>query len=216
MKNRTLTENNLTKKQSISIVVVCLAIFFALLVLVETNHASLIDDPIRNAVINARNPWLTAIMKSVTFVGDWHTITAFCVILIIIKKTRKICGWPLGIGTLLVSLGNKGIKALVLRPRPDIEMFLIEQDGWSFPSGHSITGMFFFGMLIWYIQRNMKNRTAANVITVIFAFLILLIGTSRVYLGVHYPTDILAGWSLAIVSIIIATEIIKKLEKRNK
>lgn len=177
--------------------------------MVETGSASLIDDPIRNAVISMRNDWLTVIMKAITYMGNWQTITLICLVLLTVKKTRIAYGVPLSIGSLFVSLANKGIKAIVLRPRPDEAMFLIEQGGWSFPSGHAITSMFFFGMLIWLIRRNVKNIRYANILTVLFIVPMILIGISRVYLGVHYPTDVLAGWCLGILVISVMTSIIE-------
>ncbi len=192
-----------------SIVATCLAVFFALWVMVETGDASLIDDPVGNAVISMRADWLTPIMKIITYMGNWQTVTAICVILLLFKRTRLTYGVPLSIGALFVSLANKGIKAIALRPRPDAELFLIEQGGWSFPSGHAITSMFFFGMLIWLIRRNMQNRRYANILTVLFAIPMVLIGVSRVYLGVHYPTDVLAGWCLGIIVIVVMSEVIK-------
>lgn len=216
MKEKTITLEKQNRISRISIITTCLTVFFALWLMVEMDHASVIDDPIRNAVFAIRSPWLTPIMKTITYLGNWQTITIICLILLIIKKTRITYGVPLSIGALFVSLANKGIKAVVMRPRPDEAFFLIEQGGWSFPSGHAITSMFFFGMLIWLLRRNVQNRKLANILTVVFAFPMILIGISRVYLGVHYPTDVLAGWCLGVVVIIVMAAIIKRAlrEKR--
>ncbi|MBQ3184382.1 MAG: phosphatase PAP2 family protein [Firmicutes bacterium] len=194
----------------ISIISTCLAAFFALWLMVEVGDASLIDDPIRNAVISTRSDWLTPIMKAITYMGNWQTITVICLILLAFRKTRLTYGVPLSIGALFVSLANKGIKAIVMRPRPDQDMFLIEQDGWSFPSGHSITSMFFYGMAIWLIRRNVTDPRLADILTVLLAIPMVLIGVSRVYLGVHYPTDVLAGWCLGLLVIAAMSEIIKR------
>lgn len=206
----TLEKSN--KISVFSIVATCLTVFFVLWLMVETNNASLIDGPVRSAVLSTRSDWLTLIMKFITYMGNWQAITIICLILLIIKKTRITYGIPLSIGALFVSLANKGIKAIVMRPRPDQAMFLIEQGGWSFPSGHAITSMFFFGMLIWLIRRNVKNRRLANILTVLFVIPMVLIGVSRVYLGVHYPTDVLAGWCLGLLVIVAITESIRKLK----
>ena len=213
IKNESKSNNNLSQKRKIVFgqVATCLAVFFALWLMVEMDHASLIDDPVRNAVISMRSEWLTPLMKVITYMGNWQFITAVCLVLLLISKTRITYGVPLSIGALFVSLANKGIKAIVMRPRPDAAMFLIEQGGWSFPSGHSITSMFFYGMAIWLIRRNLKDCRLANVLTALLAIPMILIGVSRVYLGVHYPTDVLAGWSLgAAVIAIFSITIIKK------
>jgi len=210
MKEKTINFEKQNRIKTISFISTCLAVFFALWLMVEAGDASLIDDPVRNAVISTRSDWLTPIMKAITYMGNWQTITVICLILLAFRKTRLTYGVPLSIGALFVSLANKGIKAIVLRPRPDQAMFLIEQDGWSFPSGHAITSMFFFGMAIWLIRRNVTNRRTANILTVLLAIPMVLIGVSRVYLGVHYPTDVLAGWCLGVLVIAAIAEIIKR------
>ena len=197
-----------------SIVAMCLAGFFVLWLMVEMGHVSLIDDPVRSAVISTRSAWLTPIMKVITYMGNWQTITMICLFLLIIKKTRITYGVPLSIGALFVSLANKGIKAIVMRPRPDAEMFLIEQGGWSFPSGHAITSMFFFGMLIWLIRRNITNHRTANVLTVLLAIPMILIGISRVYLGVHYPTDVLGGMVMGTLIAVVVVKGWKLVEQK--
>ena len=210
MKERTINFEKQNRIKMISIISTCLVAFFALWLMVEAGDASLIDDPIRNAVISTRSDWLTPIMKAITYMGNWQTITVICLILLAFRKTRLTYGVPLSIGALFVSLANKGIKAIVMRPRPDQAMFLIEQGGWSFPSGHSITSMFFYGMTIWLIRRNVTDPRLADILTVLLAIPMVLIGVSRVYLGVHYPTDVLAGWCLGVLVIAAMAEIIKR------
>ena len=208
-----MIENNNLKENKYRIhiitIAVCLLLFATMIVLVKTGTASVIDDPIRSEILSWRTDWLTSIMKTITYLGNWQIITLICLILLAIRKTRKTYGVPLSIGALGVSLANKGIKALIMRPRPDIAEFLIEQGGWSFPSGHSITSMFFFGMAIWLIRKNVQSRKIANVLTVLLTIPLVLIGVSRVYLGVHYPTDVLAGWCLGMMAIALVTGLIK-------
>ena len=76
--------------------------------------------------------------------------------------------------------------------------------------------MFFYGFAIWLVWRNVKNPTARNLLTVLLAVPMLLIGPTRVYLGVHFPTDVLAAWCLAIAAIMLAIEIIRLFEKRRR
>lgn len=210
MKERTTNLEKQNRIKKISLIATCLAIFFALWLMVEAGDASLIDDSIGNTVISTRRDWLTPIMKAITYMGNWQTITAICMVLLLLKRTRLAYGVPLSIGAIVVSLANKGIKAIVMRPRPDEAMFLIEQGGWSFPSGHAITSMFFYGMLIWLIRKNVKNHKLADILTVLLVIPMILVGISRIYLGVHYPTDVLAGWSLGILAIAISCFIIDK------
>lgn len=195
-------KNTINNKQRVIIIAICLACFFVMLWLARSGNASVIDDPAREAIYSLRSSWLTPIMKAITYLGNWQTITAICLVLLAFRKTRITYGVPLSIGAIIVTVLNNILKSLVERPRPDEIYHLIEQGGWSFPSGHSITSMFFFGMLIWLVRRNVQNRRSANTLIVLLAIPMLLIGVSRVYLGVHYPTDVLAGWCLGVVTIV--------------
>ena len=214
IKNLNTNENKY--KSYVFVAIVCMIIFGILIMLVETGSASAIDDPVRSFIYSLRTPWLTAVMKAITYMANWQTITAVCVILLVIKRTRTIYGIPLAIGSLFVSLANKGIKSIFLRSRPDDIEFLIEQGGWSFPSGHSITSMFFYGMAIYLVRKNVENRRTANALTILLSMPLLLIGISRVYLGVHYPTDVLAGWCLGVLTIVVMAAIIKKIDLKKE
>ena len=173
-------------------------LFAALLFCVLADHTSGFDDPVRSFFYNLRCDALTPAVKAVTYMGNWQSITALCIALLLIKPTRITYGIPVSAGAIFVTVLNKLIKAAVQRPRPDDVIHLIREGGFSFPSGHSITSMFVFGLLICLVRSNVRNTTAANVLTAVLSIPMILIGLSRIYLGVHYPTDVLAGWCLGI------------------
>ena len=173
-------------------------LFAALLFCVLADHTSGFDDPVRSFFYNLRCDALTPAVKAVTYMGNWQSITALCIALLLIKPTRITYGIPVSAGAIFVTVLNKLIKAAVQRPRPDDVIHLIREGGFSFPSGHSITSMFVFGLLIFLVRSNVRNKTAANVLTAVLSIPMILIGLSRIYLGVHYPTDVLAGWCLGI------------------
>ena len=118
--------------------------------------------------------------------------------MLLIKTTKLTNVITVSAGAIYVTVLNKLIKTAVQRPRPDDVVNLISEGGFSFPSGHSITSMFVFGLLIFLVRSNVRNKTAANVLTAVLSIPMILIGLSRIYLGVHYPTDVLAGWCLGI------------------
>lgn len=173
-------------------------LFAALLFCVLADHTSGFDDPVRSFFYNLRCDALTPAVKAVTYMGNWQSITALCIALLLIKPTRITYGIPVSAGAIFVTVLNKLIKTAVQRPRPDDVVHLISEGGFSFPSGHSITSMFVFGLLIFLVRSNVRNKTAANVLTAVLSIPMILIGLSRIYLGVHYPTDVLAGWCLGI------------------
>ncbi len=192
-----------------------IAVFFVMLFLVESGKAAAFDDAVRFFFYDMRSGALTSAAKAITYLGNWQSVTVLCIILLIIKPTRVKYGVPVSAGAIFVTVLNKIIKNLVLRERPDQIYHLIKQGGYSFSSGHSITSMFVFGILIYLVRVNMQNRTAANVLTVILAVPMVCIGLSRIYLGVHYPTDVLAGWALGVAVMMIVIEISDRISRRS-
>lgn len=185
----------------------CIIIFVILLIAVLTGSAYSFDDPVREFIYGLRSDTLTGIMKIITYMGNWQTVTLLCIVLLAIKKTRCTYGIPVAAGAIFVTILNKIIKSIVARPRPDVSLHLIEQGGMSFPSGHAITSMFVYGMLIYLLfagLQDMQSRQSAVhiILMILLAIPMIFVGVSRVYLGVHYPTDVLAGWCLAGVIIV--------------
>lgn len=190
---------------------VSIAVFFMMLFLVQSGKAAAFDDAVRFFFYDMRSGALTSAAKAMTYLGNWQSVTVLCIILLIIKPTRIRYGIPVSAGAISVTVINKIIKNLVRRERPDQIYHLIKQGGYSFPSGHSITSMFVFGMLIYHVRVNVQNRKAANVLTVIIAVPMVCIGLSRIYLGVHYPSDVLAGWALGVAVMMVVIEIADRL-----
>lgn len=188
--------------------------FVAIAWAVITGKTTAFDDAVRYAFYDVRSDGLTVIAKAITFLGNWQSIVILCLILLIAKPTRVKYGIPVSAGALFVTILNRLIKIAVERPRPDQAYHLIEESGFSFASGHAISSMFVFGMLIYLVRKNFRNRAAANVLTVILIIPAFGIGLSRVYLGVHYPTDVLAGWCLGIVVIALTAEVTERIGRK--
>lgn len=191
-----------------------MVLFMIILCGVLSDSISWFDDPIREAFYDMRNDMLTPFVKAITYMGNWQSIVVICIILLLIKPLRTTYGIPVSAGAAFVTVLNKCIKNTVERPRPDDVIHLVNEGGFSFSSGHSITSMFVFGMLIYLVRTNTANREAANVLTVILAVPMIFIGLSRIYLGVHYPSDVLAGWCLGIVTIAAMIMILEKLKNK--
>ncbi len=192
-------------------------IFFLIaLILVLSGHASSIDDPIRYAFYSLRHDGLNDVISVFTLAGNWQSIVAVCVVLLAIPYTRKSIGLPLSIGNAVVLLTNKAIKYIIHRARPDISLFLISEDGFSFPSGHSISSMYTYGLLLYFVVTNVKNTAWKIVLTIVLTVLMFGIGLSRIFVGVHFPTDVLAGWSLGALAVMVTVWILQKLESSAK
>lgn len=107
---------------------------------------------------------------------------------------------------------NLVLKNIVERPRP-IGYRLIDETGYSFPSGHSMISTAFYGLIIYLIWKNVRNTKLKYISCILLALLILLIGISRIYLGVHYASDVIGGFTISIAYLIIFTSTFKTIDK---
>ena len=208
-------KNNKSKSGMI-ICVAAIAGFAAIFYFVGSGNACLFDDVIREFFYDLRDPALTPFVKLITYLGNYQTIVILCLVLLIIKPLRVVYGISVSTGAVFVTVLNKSIKHAVHRPRPSDVMHLVNEGGFSFPSGHSITSMFVYGLLIYLVRKNVKNRKIADLLTIVFAVPLILIGPSRIYLGVHYPTDVLAGWCLGAAVVVIWIKLIRKFYEERK
>ena len=115
----------------------------------------------------------------------------------------------ISLNLILITLLNILLKNIVQRPRP-IDYRLIEEVGYSFPSGHSMISMAFYGFIIFLIFRYGKNKNKVFW-EVLLGIIIFLIGISRIYLGVHYASDVVAGFLIAIFYLFVYITVILKI-----
>jgi undecaprenyl-diphosphatase len=168
-----------------------------LAVLVSTDASDAFDQAIIEAV---RNPDLTA---SLSFLGPLTELGSTGAVTIVALLTFAVGGavgpWRHGlIGAATIgaaSLGVELVKAFIARTRPDLLEPVIEEHGFSFPSGHATLSMVAYGVLAVLISRSRLTGWVETLMVVGLGLLVALIGISRVWLGVHYPTDVIAGWS---------------------
>lgn len=108
------------------------------------------------------------------------------------------------------------IKLIIERPRPPVEYRLIEISNYSFPSGHSTLSMVLYGILIYFTWKYIKNKKVKITLTTILAILIFTIGFTRIWLGVHYLTDVIGGFSLGICIISILAIVDKHFTNKDQ
>ena len=154
--------------------------------------------------INSSN---TQLMKVITWFGSATCLILLTIILFIVLK-NKITGFLIAINLVIVTILNQLLKFVLQRPRPD-DYRLIDESGYSFPSGHSMISMAFYGYLIYLIYKSKFNKYVKIILITIFVFLILFIGISRIYLGVHYTSDVIAGILLSISYLIVFIKLFK-------
>lgn len=143
----------------------------------------------------------TPIAKFITNFGGAIFLIILTILLLVVLKNKKV-GLSICTNLVVVTILNQLLKRLLQRPRPT-EFRIIEENGYSFPSGHSMVSMAFYGYLIYLIYRFVKNKYLKWISIVLLSLLICLIGISRIYLGVHYTSDVLGGFLISISYLVI-------------
>ena len=151
---------------------------------------------------------LTNIVKWLTYIGSSVAVIGITIFTFVYFKNKKYSLFML-INLINITIIQIILKNIFSRNRP-VDINLIDETGYSFPSGHSLTSMAFYGFIIYLIYTSKLNRRSKYIFITLFSLLILVTGISRVYLGVHYFTDILGGFTFSISYLIIYTHIIKK------
>ena len=154
---------------------------------------------------------ITPIAKIITFLASTYFFIGLSILLLIMIKNKKT-GLSIIVNLGLSALTNFIVKNIVQRPRP-IDHRLISETGFSLPSGHSMVSMAFYGYLIYLTYKYIKNKKLKISLTIFLSLLIFLVGLSRIYLGVHYITDVLAGYLLGISYLIIYINVINNVLK---
>lgn len=188
---------------------ICLVIFIAILEDVFDAEIVTFDTTIYNAISLSKTNAVTNILKIITQFGSAGFLILITILSFIVLKNKKI---PFCIALNLASIGalNQILKRIIQRPRPE-GFRLIEETGYSFPSGHSMASMAFYGLIIYLVFKYVKNKNTKIIICTILSLLVLLIGISRIYLGVHYASDVIAGFVLSIAYLVVYITIVLKL-----
>lgn len=176
------------------------------------------DDATRAAVHQFATPMLTAIMRGFSFVGSTIALTAGTIFVIVRFAMRKwgheakLFGVTMGGAALL----NITLKLAFKRPRPAPFFNLTAPETYSFPSGHSLTSAVFFGALAAILTARIKSKRVRTAIWIVCTAMFLLIGLSRIYLGVHYTTDVIAGFAAALIWILVVRFVELQLARRKR
>ena len=152
-----------------------------------------LDLKINASVIREANPGLTQSLETITSLGNIFLVVMVAVIVGVILFIRKNW-WRLLALFLGVAIGQAVLnilKVIFQRPRPQTEMYVFS---YSFPSGHVFSATVIYGFCIYLTFRFIKNATVKWLLSAVLALPILLIGFSRIYLGVHWLSDVLAGY----------------------
>ena len=153
------------------------------------------DREVLEAFRSVEVSWLTAAVRGISWLGGTVAVTASLVSLMGIlwaMGRKQYIGGCVLIG--LLELSSLGVKELIGRARPDFALFPPAASSAAFPSGHAIHAFLFFGFLVYLCHAHVQQSKLRYVLQGLIVLLALAIGLSRVYLGVHWPSDILGGF----------------------
>ena len=203
-----MLKNAIKKNYKWIILFLCAIIF--LLLLEDIFEKEVLDLDIiayKMIVLNLRTDVLTGIMKVITSLGGAYVLIALTLGSLLVLKNRRI-SILITLNLIISTILNFLLKYVIERPRPE-GYGLILESGYSFPSGHSMVSMAFYGFIIYLIWKFVKNKNLKYICSALLGLLIISIGFSRIYLGVHYASDVIGGFAISIVYLILFTSIAK-------
>jgi membrane-associated phospholipid phosphatase len=191
--------------------IIGLLLFLLIALLIFSGSSTSFDENIIVTAQQWESKGAIQLMFLITFLGNHVFLIPANLLLItffISKKKNR-----LAIFTAIIAISSLGwkflLKDLFHRPRPD-EAMVAGIKNFSFPSGHAMMSLAFYGLLILFITPLIRNKQVQKAITFFLLILILLIGASRIYLRVHYPTDVMAGYCFEIAWLSFCLYLMKK------
>lgn len=166
---------------------------------VMEDHTRRFDNAIRGWIHQYSSPSMTTAAQVASWLGEYGVAMAFVIALVwfLAIGWRRAALWLMitQAGALVL---NVSLKLAFHRPRPT-PFFGAVPRSYSFPSGHALFSFCFYGVLAGLLTDRIKSRLATAIIWIVAALLVAAIGLSRIYLGVHYPTDVVAGYLTAAI-----------------
>ncbi len=192
----------------------CLLLFLFMADVVFVQRDGALDEALFKFANSHTSPQTTQVMKVISFFASAEYLMVVPPLVVMVFSFFERLRWY-GLKVLLISLTssvlNQAMKRYFERPRPAIAM--LEQSGLSFPSGHAMIGGSFYGLLIYIVWKTVPDPVWRWSLTILLSLLLLLIGYSRIYLKVHYATDVLAGYAMGLLWLILSVYLLRKLEQ---
>lgn len=216
MKTRDFPEfMKISSRSVIKIVVVAVcALLFTLLAMdvIGDYNMSTFDQFVYHKVRHYNGNFATGFFKIITNMVHPVVMIVVSIALLHILKEREYLAALIG-NLILTGLLNLVMKERFMRIRPPREIHLVNEWGYSFPSGHAMFAAAFYGFIIFLLIQANLTRLEKILGTILCVILVLLVGISRIYLGVHYATDIMGGFLLSTIYLILYTGVVKRYLK---
>ena len=176
------------------------------------------DEVTRAAIHQLASPTLTIVMRGFSFVGSTIALTIGTIIVVVRFAMRNLGREAKLFAITMIGAGllNITLKLAFKRARPEPFFNLSLPETYSFPSGHSLTSAVFFGALAAILTARIKSRRVRAAIWVVSTLMFLTIGFSRIYLGVHHTTDVIAGFVAALIWILVVRFVEIQLRRRKQ
>lgn len=186
-----------------------LILFFGIIAyLVSNDLTEGFDRFIYNIIAFNKNDILTGFYKFITGFAS-EIIVAFVSLTFFLVFKNKKYAFFVFLNAVNIVILNMLLKLTFMRDRP-YELMIITEDGYSFPSGHAMAALGFYGFIIYLIWHFNLTKKVKIIFTILISILIILIGFSRIYLGVHYASDVLAGFMISSAYLIIYISFVKR------
>ena len=176
------------------------------------------DEATRAAIHQLASPTLTIVMRGFSIIGGTIALTIGTIV-VVVRFAMKKWGREAKLFAITMAgaaLLNITLKLTFKRARPEPFFNLSLPETYSFPSGHSLTSAVFFGALAAILTVRIKSRRARVAIWIVSTLMFLTIGFSRIYLGVHYTTDVIAGFAAALIWILVVRFVEMQLKRRKQ
>ncbi|MEO6636660.1 MAG: phosphatase PAP2 family protein [Ginsengibacter sp.] len=200
---------------AIVLFLITLFVFVSIADEIVLEHENGFDASISNAILSLDSPVATKIFKTITFFGSSSFLfPAYSVIILYYLFRKK---WKPAIDVAAIGITSTALlyllKDIFKRQRP-LDPLLRNVTGFSFPSGHSFSSFTFFGMIAFLIWQTHLRKSWKIVGTAILFLLATSIAFSRVYLRVHYPSDVIAGFCLSMIWLMISIWVLHRFDKK--
>ena len=204
--------NNIKLDKKYILPSITLSIFIIWTILVFTKIINPLDELVESFIIGIRNDNITKIMINMTNLGSAYSLIVISILLFFFIKNKKI---PLSIIINLVTVffTSQIFKFIFRRSRPN-GIFLVDASGYSYPSGHTMVSFAFYIYLLYLLCKKIDNKLVKILLTIFTTILLALIAFSRIYLGVHYLSDIIGGLLLGTTYIILFIRLNNVEEKK--
>lgn len=200
------------EKRKVILVSGLLIFFVVLTILVVLGVTKGFDDSVYSLVRSLESGFFDKYFLTVTKLGNESVVIILAfIIFLLVRRNDKL----LVLLTCLLSvISNQLIKHIIMRDRPSVYR-MIKQGGFSYPSGHSMIAVALYGILIYLVFKYIKNKYLKYGLSTLLVLLILSIGISRIYVGVHFASDVVGGFSLAIAEMVLIVSFLEKKLRGN-